>query len=130
LDYGIKIITPQDGQHVGEYIDVAGVYKIMPPPKTLRLFTVNPDKTSIGERFWPQEIVTVFNSESKTWTARINIGDPTPNKKWAVIASIVGPSTIILWDYYYKVGPIVKWWDFEGWPPESRICHRINVSRE
>lgn len=129
VDYGIKIVSPKDGDEIGELIEVTGVYAIMPPPKNLRLFTVNPERTNYGERFWPQEIVIDFFPETKTWRAKVIIGGGPSEIKWGIIAAIVGPSTIVLWDFYYKVGPKMGWWDFEGWPADTKICHRIRVNR-
>jgi hypothetical protein len=129
VDYGIRIVSPNDGEGVREWIEVTGVYSIMPPPKTLRLFIVNPERSKYGERFWPQEIVTDFFPETKTWRAKVHIGDGPSEIKWGIIAAIVGPSTIVLWDYYYKVGPAIGWWNFEGWPTDNKICHRIQVKR-
>jgi hypothetical protein len=129
VDYGIKIVWPKDDEQVGEGIEVTGIYAIMPPPKTLRLFTINPEKTNYGERYWPQEIVTDFFPETKTWRAKVNIGGGPSDIKWGIFAAIMGPSAIVLWDFYYKVGPKIGWWDFEGWPPDAKVCHRIRVKR-
>lgn len=132
VDYGIRIISPKNDDKVAEWIEVTGVYAVMPPPGTLRLFTVNPEKTNLGERYWPQEIVKDFSSETKTWRAKVNIGGVSGNPskiQWGIMAVIVGPSAIVLWDYYYKVGPTNRWPDFEGWPPDAKTCHRIRVQR-
>lgn len=66
IDYGIRIISPTDEPVHGDTIEVRGTYKIMPPPGTLRLYTIAPDKTEYGERYWPQEIVKDFFPETKT----------------------------------------------------------------
>jgi hypothetical protein len=130
VDYGIRITSPKNGENVGEWVDVSGVYSIMPPPDTLRLFTVNPEKTNYGERFWPQEIVKDFSPETKTWRARVHSANDPSDIKWGIIAAVVGKSTIVLWDYYYKVGPRIGWWDFEGWPQDdTKTCDRITVRR-
>ncbi|HKP52905.1 MAG TPA: hypothetical protein VJ183_09655 [Chloroflexia bacterium] len=95
------------------------------------MFTVNPERTPNGERFWPQEIVREFFQEPNTWRAKIYVGDVPPGL--SVIAAIVGQPTIVLWDYYYKVGhgvgSQIGWWDFEGWPHDSVICDRVTITR-
>ncbi len=127
-DYGIKIISPKNNDFVGQFINVTGSYSKIPPPDTLRLFTVKPERTEKGERFWPQEIVKEFNTETKSWSARVNIGDPNESE-WGIIVAVIGQSTTVLWDFYYRIGPQVGWWDFQGWPTDSQICHRISVKR-
>lgn len=124
--YGVKIISPKEGDQVSEWVEVTGIYSIKPPLETLRLFTTDSSKTQNGERYWPQEIVRLFDEDNRTWQAKINIGNPDPNKQWSIVVGIVGQPTITLWNYYYKVGPKIGWWDFEGWPSDSKVCHRIN----
>lgn len=128
IDYGIKIITPNDELLSNEWVDVTGKYSIMPPPDTLRLFTVHPEKTTYGERIWPQEIVKEFQSETNSWRAKVNIGG-LPKDGGKVVAAIVGQPTIVLWNYYYKVAPEIGWWDIEGWPSDTKICDRVPVRK-
>lgn len=127
IDYGIRIISPLGEKVSGDIIEVKGTYKVMPPPDTLRLFAVYPDKTPLGERIWPQEIVKEFSPETKTWKAKANIVGLPPTGGGSIVAAIVGQPTSVLWNYYYKVGPRVGWWDFEGWPTDSVECHRVNI---
>jgi hypothetical protein len=130
LDYGIKIISPKDGEVVGKLIEVLGVFSVMPSPERLRLFTVCPSKTRYGERYWPHEVVKDFSSETNIWRTKVNIQNDPSDTEWGIIAAIVGQSTIALWNFYYKVGPTIGWWDFEDWPKDdTKICHRIRVLR-
>ena len=128
VDYGIKIIYPKNETVSGTTTEVKGTYQVMPPPGTLRLYCVFHERTLLGERFWPQEIVQEFFPETKTWRAKVNIVG-LPQAGGAIIAAIVSQPAIILWDYYYKVGPQVGWWDFEGWPNDSMVCDRVSVLR-
>jgi len=128
LDYGIKIISPKDELLAGEWIEVKGVYSKMPPHDTLRIFTVSSDRTSYGERFWPQDIVREFSPQTRTWRSRVHIGG-LPSTGGGIVAAIVGQPTIVLWNYYYKVGPQVNWWDIEGWPSDSKVCDRVPIRR-
>jgi len=128
IEYGVHIISPVNERVSGDVIEIKGTYKVMPPPDALRLFAVSPDKTSLGERFWPQEIVKEFSPETKTWKAKANIVG-LPQNGGSIIVAVVGQPTIVLWNYYYKVGPRVGWWDFEGWPTDSKECHRVNIIR-
>lgn len=127
IDYGIKIIAPKVEPGFSGVVEITGVYSIKPPPEVLRLFVVDPNKTSYGERFWPQEIVKEFFLETHTWRAKVYVHNVPPGH--AVIAAIVGQPTIVLWNYYYKVGPKIEWWDFEGWPQDSVICDRVTLIR-
>ena len=127
IDYGIKITSPR-GETVSEdWMDISGIYSIMPPPETLRLYTFNPNRTNYGERFWPQQVVKEFFPETKTWRARAPVGGLP--KGGGVLAAIVSQPAIVLWDYYYKVGPKMDWWDIEGWPSDSPICDRVVINR-
>ncbi len=134
-DYGIKIISPRDEPIINAIIEVTGIYSVMPPPKAMRLFVAH------GECFWPQEMVTKFFPETRTWRARADIsGLPIPTGG-SIIVAIVGQPTNVLWDYFFKVGnnvvaltnniepPIGWWWPFEGWPHDSVECHRVPVTR-
>ncbi|NUN07533.1 MAG: hypothetical protein HUU57_17465 [Bdellovibrio sp.] len=126
IDYGIRIISPVNEKVSSNEIEVRGTYKIMPPLDTLRLFAVPSDKTELGERFWPQRIVKEFSQETKTWKAKANITG-LPQTGGSIVVAVVGQPTVVLWNYYYKVGPRVGWWDFEGWPTDSVECHRVNI---
>lgn len=126
-DYGIKIISPRNRSHVsGTVIEVTGLYATLPPSETLRLFTIHPTKTSYGERVWPQEVVKEFYSETQTWRAHVHLGSGS-GEELDIVAAVVGQSVIILWDFYYKVGPVVGWWEFEGWPDQAIICDRVTT---
>lgn len=127
MDYGIKIVSPKQRDKLEKVTEITGVYSAMPPPKTLRLFIADPNKTASGERYWPQSIVVDFFPETKSWSAKIIVGGD-PGTHLGLIAAIVGESTNVLWDFYYKVGPTIGWWDFEGWPKDdTRICDRIEI---
>jgi|ERR1041384_1745766 len=127
VDYGIKIIYPKEELLTGDWVDVKGVYSKMPPHETLRLFTVSSERTSHGERFWPQDVVREFFPETKTWRSRVHIGGLPPSG--GLIAAVVGQPTMVLWRYYRKVGERVNWWDIEGWPSDSKICDRVSIRR-
>lgn len=128
IDYDIRIISPVNEKVSGDVIEVRGTYKIMPPFDTLRLFCISHEKTRLGERFWPQEIVKEFSPATKTWRAKANIAG-LPSSGGSILIAIVGQPTAVLWNYYYKVGPRVGWWDFEGWPTDSVECHRVNINK-
>lgn len=128
MDYGIKIISPRDELLTADWIEVKGLYSRMPPHDTLRMFTVSADRTSYGERFWPQDIVREFFPDTKTWRTRIHIGG-LPSAGGGIIAAIVGQPTTVLWNYYYKVGDKINWWDIEGWPNDSKVCDRVSIRR-
>lgn len=129
VDYGIRIVSPASGTNVGEWVEVTGRYDVMPPPQTLRLFTVWRGTSSYGEHHWPQQIVTDFSTDTGIWRAKVHIGDEPSGEMTGIIAAVVGPSSIVLWNYYYKVGPTIGWWDFEGWPADSKVQDRIDVKR-
>lgn len=128
LDYGIKIISPKDDLLTADWIEIKGIYSKMPPHDTLRIFSVSSDRTSYGERYWPQDTVREFSADTKTWRARAHIGN-LPASGGAIIAAIVGQPTIVLWNYYYKVGPKLDWPDIEGWPNDSTVCDRAPIRR-
>jgi hypothetical protein len=128
VDYGIKIISPKDEVLTAEWIEVRGIYTTVPPHETLRIFVVSSDRTSNGERFWPQGTVREFSPETKTWRSKVNIAG-LPSNGGGIVAAIVGQPTTVLWNYYYKVGPHIDWWDFEGWPLDSRICDRVSIRK-
>jgi hypothetical protein len=128
IDYGVKIISPKDELLTAEWIEVKGIYSRMPPHETLRIFTVSSDRTSYGERFWPQDIVREFFPDTKSWRTKAHIGG-LPSSGGGIIAAIVGQPTIVLWNYYYKVAPQINWWDIEGWPNDSKVCDRISIRR-
>jgi|ERR1041385_7084656 hypothetical protein len=128
VDYGIKIISPRDELLTADSIEVKGVYARIPPHDTLRIFTVSSDRTKNGERFWPQYVVSEFFEETKTWRAKVQIGGLPPSGG-GIVAAIVSQPSIVLWKYYYKVGPHIGWWDFEGWPNDSKICDRVSIRR-
>ncbi len=128
VDYGVRITYPKGDVVSGDTIDVKGTYKVMPPPETLRLYTVSPERTAYGERFWPQEIVKEFFPDSKTWRARANISG-FAKTGGAIVVAIVSQPAIVLWDFYYKVGPQIGWWDIEGWPNDSVVCERVPITR-
>jgi hypothetical protein len=127
IDYGIRITQPRGEVVSGDTVEVRGSYNIMPPPDTLRLYSVHSERTPFGERFWPQEIVKEFFPD-KTWRARANIRG-LPKTGGAIVAAIVSQPAIVLWDYYYKVGHRIGWWDVEGWPNNSVVCDRVTVTR-
>jgi hypothetical protein len=124
VDYGVKIIYPKNEAVSGNRIEVKGTYTIMPPPDTLRLYTVHSERTSYGERFWAQEIVKEFFPDTKTWRARVEISG-LPQNGGSIVVAIVSQPAIVLWDYYYKVGPHIGWWDIEGWANNSVVCDRV-----
>lgn len=131
IDYGVRITYPQSEPISGSIIEVRGVYMIKPPSNTLRLFTVHLEKSEHGDEFWPQEIVedSNFVAENKTWRAQVNLGT-LPKVGSGIIAAIVNnPSTVILWNFYYRVGPQVGWWGIQGWPDDCVICDRITITR-
>lgn len=128
VDYGIKIIYPKNDSVSGNRIEVKGTYVIMPPPDTLRLYTVHPERTPYGERFWPQEIVKEFFPDTKTWRATVEISG-LPQNGSSIIVAIVSQPAIVLWDFYYKVGPRIGWWDIEGWVNNSAICDRVALNK-
>ena len=129
VDYGIAIIAPKDDERVGRDVQVSGVYSIMPPPGTLRLYVQRLALVHRDELYWPQEVVTNFSPTTKTWQAHVNIGGDASDGTWGILAAIVGPSAIVLWDYYYKVGPKTEWCGFEKWPSDARECNRVRVRR-
>ncbi|MDT4896556.1 MAG: hypothetical protein QOH25_1633 [Acidobacteriota bacterium] len=128
VDYGIKIISPRDELITADLVEVKGIYSRMPPHETLRIFTVSSDRTSYGERFWPQDTVREFNPETKTWRAKVHIGN-LPSSGCGIIAAIISQPATVLWNYYYKVGPQIHWWDIEGWPSDSKVCDRVSIRR-
>ena len=128
-DYGIKITYPDNEPVVGDTVEVRGTYSVIPPHDTLRLFTVHPEKTeNLEERFWPQEIVKEFSQKTKTWKAKVHVGG-LPSTGASIIVAIVSQPTIILWNFYYKVGPKIGWWDIEGWPNDSIEYDRVPITR-
>jgi hypothetical protein len=127
INYGIKITFPKGDTLNGDLIDVTGVYSVMPPPETLRLYTFDPNRTKRGERFWPQDVIREFSPETKTWRGRVHIGGLP--KGGGIIAAVVSQPAIVLWELYYKVGPKIGWWDIEGWPNDSIVCDRVNVTK-
>lgn len=126
--YGIKIIYPGDDPVTEDWVEVRGLYSRIPPHDTLRLFVVSSDRTSDGERFWPQGVVREFFPDTKTWRCKINT-KKVPIAGGAVIAAVVGQPTIVLWNYYYKIGRLLGWYDFEGWPSDSKVCDRVSIRR-
>lgn len=128
IDYGIRIISPVNGENCDVGIEVIGQYKVQPPPETLRLFAVHPRKNQYGDRIWPQEIVREFSFEEKTWRAKVNIGGGQL-EGWKIIPAVVGESTIVLWNYYYKVGKEVGWWEIDGWPQDVKKYPEVSVNR-
>lgn len=132
FDYGVRIFYPQSDPVTGTIIEVRGVYTIMPPSETLRLFTVDPAASAeYGGEFWPQDIVkdSDFEPKTKTWRTHVNLGT-LPKIGSGITAAIVNnPSTVALWNFYYRVGPNVGWWGIQGWPDDCVICDRITITR-
>jgi hypothetical protein len=127
MDYGIKIISPRNELITADWIEVKGIYTRMPPHETLRIFTVSTDRTSYGERFWPQDIVREFHPETKTWRTKAHVsGLPNGGE---IIAAIVSQPATVLWNYYYKVGDKICWWDIEGWPNDCKVCDRVSIRK-
>ena len=123
-DYGIKIEMPRNGAELGGRPEVSGSYTKKPPDGALRLFVVVSD----GSYFWPQEVVKQFDTKNKKWYARIYLGG-SPSYGAVIIAAIVGQSSQILWDYYYKVGPQTGWSPIDGWPADVIECDKVGVTR-
>lgn len=122
--YGIRIESPREGAHVGEFVDVFGSYAVRPPDNTLRLFTIVPD----GGWFWPQAIAQVDAIEKK-WHAKIKLSD-APRYAMFIAAAIVDGPGQALWDYYYKLGEKTGWTPIDG-PFSSYAfeCARVWVER-
>lgn len=112
--YGLKIVSPGEGAQVGEWTQVIGTFRTLPPHGAARLFNKSPS----GHGYWPQTIVEL-NLESKTWTGRFHLG-ASPPEEGIITITVVGKAGSVLWDYYEWAGERVK-----NWPPIQKLTDDI-----
>ena len=102
-DYGLKIVSLQDGQDVGEELDVHGTYQKRPPNGSVKLFIKSP---RTGEH-WPETTKITF--KENTWHGRVQIGGKAGRKRIVEIA-VMGEAGQVLCEYYEKVGKDTGEW--------------------
>lgn len=123
-DYGLRIEKPEDNAEVGEWFDVSGAYTELPPRGSARLFNRSP----LDAGYWPQSIVE-FDTAAKTWRGEFHLGADPPEEGQIVLA-VVGESTRILWDYYWKVGEETgEWPPIEELPEDVFVCDERRVTK-
>lgn len=121
--YGIKIISPQEGASVREWVTVSGTYALKPTER-VQLFAVSPDK----HNYWPQEVVQ-YDELKKTWSGTVYIGG-SPPQATIIMVAIVGKCGQILCDYYAKVGRETgQWPSLERLTDDIIECDRIWVRK-
>jgi len=123
-DYGIEIVSPQDGADVSERFQISGIYATKPPDGLVRLYSTSTDR----KYHWPQDIVQI-DPLDKIWKGNSSLlGDP-PLEIFVTVA-IVGNSGRILYDYYWKNGINDNYWSpLEKITDDTEICDQVFVQR-
>jgi hypothetical protein len=121
-DYGIKIISPQDGDSVSGPVPVLGTFVIEPPDEGVQLFNISPDQ----RHYWPQGPQNIkIDPVKKTWSGKSWVLGDT-----FIMVAIIGKAGRVLCDYYLKVGR-----ETGSWPPLEQLtddiyeCDRIWVRK-
>ena len=124
-DYGIKIVSPQDGDEVTEKFQVTGTYQQQPPEGRMVIYLSPKD----GKTFWPDSIVQ-YNADNRTWEGDAwLIGNNTPLDGNILIA-LVGEPGRTLYDYYWKVGRTSDTWvSLDRLTEDTVICAKVYVRR-
>jgi hypothetical protein len=124
-DYGIRIVSPQDGDQVPEKFQVAGTYQQQPPEGRLVIYLSPKD----GKTFWPDSIAQ-YNTDNKTWNGDAwLLGNNVPIDGYILVA-LVGESGRTLYDYYWKVGRTSdRWVSLDKLTEDAVICAKVYIRR-
>lgn len=105
-NYGIKIVTPENGDKVGETIRIRGVYNELPIGSTLQIFTISKDR-----QYRPQQEARVtVDKNSKEWRASLSAAsiEMETGKSKTIGIALMGDAGDALCEYFWKAGHLAK----------------------
>lgn len=124
-EYGIKIVTPKDGENVSTEFEIIGSYEKQPPEGHLLIYLSLSDK----QVYWPVSIIQ-YDKKNKTWSGFGRLVGNSPTEGFFSVA-LVGDDGRTLYDYSWKVGMQIG--DPQSWVPidhltdDTDICKKILV---
>ena len=123
-DYGIKIVSPRDGEEVQEVFQVSGTYINKPPQEYILTYTTTTGKN----QFWPQYEVQL-NESKQSWVGQCDLRGEPPREAYCAVV-VVGDAGRAMFDYYWKVGNEQDVWvPFDKVTDDTEVCDIVYVKR-
>lgn len=98
LKYGIKILSPINGDVRSGRIEVSGIFEMKPSDLNVYLLIASPD----GLEYWPQDVIQ-FDEENKCWQGFVGLYE-RPSREARIVVASVGEAGKVLFDYFKRVG--------------------------
>jgi hypothetical protein len=125
-NYGIKILSPEKNQGVGDRVDITGIFEKWPEHQTVKLFIKSP-KTN---EYWPQPKPISIDKNKESWKGQVYMGCDIGKERNIVIA-LINEGGQSLCDYYEKVGKKTNQWiGVQKLPNDVIECDSVLVIRQ
>jgi hypothetical protein len=123
-DYGIKAISPLNGEEVSEEFQLSGTYTNKPPAGHILTFVI----PSRENEYWPMYEVQLDQS-NKSWTGQCDLRGESPKEAYCAVV-LVGNAGRLMFDQYWKVGnERDAWVPLDKLPDDAGVCDKVFVQR-
>lgn len=122
-NYGIRIMSPRTGDHVGATLTIRGTFTTMPPEDRIKLF-----KIDVDNQYWPLRATISLDRRQNEWQAQVST-NTRPSSHITIMVTVIGRAGRVLCEYFERVGQSGYRYGIRTLTPDVQECDRVMIVR-